>query len=166
MIYSTTIDLPLRGKLIDIRLFGSIWMPAGINCGSINFKGNLPMRWITESTMLYVNVFDFGGSWNHIPSATIGLPLRGKFIYEGRVSRIRAPRIIYTQCVYRGRNLPICSISWQGCRLIHELAFCGSCNMIFNCGHFFCRPPLIAKHINVRRVSRIRFPRPIKLTRI
>ena len=111
MIYSTTIGLPLRGKLIDIRLFSGIWMPAGINCDGINFKGNLPMRWITKSTMLYVNVLDLSCSRNHIPGTTVRLPLCGKFIYVRRVSRIWLPRIIYTQCVYCGRNLPICSIT-------------------------------------------------------
>ena len=91
--------------------------------------------------------------------------LCGKLITIRRITWIRNPTIIYTSRINRIWHSPVSSIRQQTSTWpTHILAFCCTRHMILHSGHLFCWPPLITKHIDVRRIARIRHPRIVPFT--
>ena len=158
MITCTTIRLPLSGKFVYVRQFCVARMPRVVHTVFVYGSGHNPIGFICKHTMGYVYILAVSCTRYYVYSTSVGLPLGCKFIDVRRITRIRHPRIIYTGRIYIEWYCPVSAIINQLSNKIHVLAFSSTWHMIFHCGHDFSRVPLIAKHIDVRRVSWIRYP--------
>ena len=89
------------------------------------------------------------------------IPLITEHIDVGRITRIWFPTKVKAGCMHNCKLVGLTDSSSP--RIFHVLCFCGATNHILQCGPHFRRQPLIAKHIAIRRICRIRSPGIIKV---
>ena len=144
-------------KNIDVRFLCGVRMPAKIKIGDrfqhlpVMILGGLPL-------MHNVNKLAFLGSRNHIAGSAVSLPLGSKLIDVGRIARVGTPGIVHGAVVNDIRRDPVFEVGQQPRTSGHVLALSGARHTIFQGGHLFCRPVLIAPHIDVGRVSGVWSP--------